>query len=49
MSIATLKSMYTIAIACTFRDGTIDVGELSGVLSALGRVAPNDKVAQRPT
>jgi len=28
----------------TNRDGTIDVGELSGVLSALGRVAPNDKV-----
>ena len=46
MSIARLKS---ITIACTFRDGTIDVGELSGVLSALGRVAPNDKVAQRPT
>ena len=46
MSIATLKG---ITITCTFRDDTIDVGELSGVLSALGRVAPNDKVAQRPT
>ena len=27
-----------------FRDGTIDVGELSRVLSALGRVAPKDTV-----
>ena len=29
---------------CVFRDGTIDVGELSRVLSALGRVAPKDTV-----
>ena len=29
---------------CALRDGTIDVGELSRVLSALGRVAPKDTV-----
>ena len=32
------------ATAMFLRDGTIDVEELSKVLSALGRVAPQDKV-----